>query len=440
MQIRGGTLQTQSVWDDTDIVHYLEDTIYIADMGHYGGLRIESSPNESLVVKLNGGGAGFEATGRPLEIEDRVGGMLHIVGAPLFPVVLTSIHDDTVGAGFDPRGFPQNDTNNNGAATTPGPGDWDSVLINQFAHDRNVQIIAEQELNQDVAPGVGDTDGFFVGYRAGTPFLFNFNVTNGIPADGARTGADRVLGSRTNFQEIGPVGADIQGMAFVGGTLYGVDDNGVLYTISTGTGFASFVANLGQNEIQQIETVNDPTMGTFTLEFGGDVTNALDFDATAAEIQNELQMLPSLVTDEVQIVGSSDLIGGGAPTSGDYDLSIAGFGTAVDIPFNANAAAVELALETATGIAAADLTVTGTLGGGFTLSFINGEGDTNIPQTDLISTDLVYPSGLANDVEQTVTEGGVIGINVTSRFGGNLSQSPMLVEFRNQFDNTMLRR
>ena len=154
MQIRGGTLQTQSVWDDTDIVHYLEDTIYIADMGHYGGLRLESSPNESLVVKLNGGGAGFEATGRPLEIEDRVGGMLHIVGAPLFPVVLTSIHDDTVGAGFDPRGFPQNDTNNNGAATTPGPGDWDSVLINQFAHDRNVQIIAEQELNQDVAPGV----------------------------------------------------------------------------------------------------------------------------------------------------------------------------------------------------------------------------------------------------------------------------------------------
>lgn len=155
MQIRGATLQSLSVWDDTDIVHYLEDTIHIADMFHLGGLRLESSPNESLVVKLNGGG--FEATGRPLEIEDRVGGILQVLGAPGFPVVFTSIDDDTVGAGFDPRGFPLNDTDNDGSASPPGPGDWDGILINQFAHDRNVVAITEQELNQDVAPGVNAT-------------------------------------------------------------------------------------------------------------------------------------------------------------------------------------------------------------------------------------------------------------------------------------------
>ena len=54
MVVRGQTLTTQSVWDDTDIVHVLFDTVYVSDFHTFGGLVLASSPTESLVVKLLG--------------------------------------------------------------------------------------------------------------------------------------------------------------------------------------------------------------------------------------------------------------------------------------------------------------------------------------------------------------------------------------------------
>ena len=114
MTVRGGTLTTQSVWDDTDIVHVVRNEIIVPDFHTYGGLRLESSPQESLVVKLQGPRAGFTATGRELDIEDRIGGSVQIVGQPRFPVILTSLSDDSVGAGFTPEGLPQSDTNGDG--------------------------------------------------------------------------------------------------------------------------------------------------------------------------------------------------------------------------------------------------------------------------------------------------------------------------------------
>jgi hypothetical protein len=89
----------------------LEDTIYVPDFHTYGGLRLESSGTESLVVKLEGPEAGFTAVGRPLDITDRIGGSLQIVGQPSHPVVFTSFNDCTVGAGFTPDGDPQTSTN-----------------------------------------------------------------------------------------------------------------------------------------------------------------------------------------------------------------------------------------------------------------------------------------------------------------------------------------
>ena len=110
MQLRGATLTTESVWDDTDIVHVLFDEVVVPNLHTFGGLRLESSPSESLVVKLYGSDAGLKASGLLLDIDDRVGGSLHIVGQPGRPVVMTSLADDTVGAGFDPLGSPQTDT------------------------------------------------------------------------------------------------------------------------------------------------------------------------------------------------------------------------------------------------------------------------------------------------------------------------------------------
>ena len=156
MEIRGETLTTGSVWDDTDIVHVLQSEIYIPDLHTFGGLRLESSSDASLVVKLEGDDAGFTANGRPLDIVDRIGGALHIVGQPFRPVVLTSLADDSIGSGFGLDGLPLTDTNSDGNATSPGPGDWRSVLIDQFAHDRNVDIIVENETANELSP---DTNG-----------------------------------------------------------------------------------------------------------------------------------------------------------------------------------------------------------------------------------------------------------------------------------------
>jgi hypothetical protein len=163
----GITLSTASVWDDTDIVHILYDEVRISNLHVTGGLRLQSSPNESLVVKLSGPGAvndtynrnptigaGFTATGVPSAMEDRIGGTLYVLGQPGFPVVLTSIHDDTVGAGVRPDGRPQTDTNNNGIRSTPQPGDWRSLRLDQFSHDRNVEIVLELSAPEETAPGL----------------------------------------------------------------------------------------------------------------------------------------------------------------------------------------------------------------------------------------------------------------------------------------------
>ena len=114
LMLRGEVLTTQSIWDDTDVVHVLSDRIYIPDFHTYGGLRLQSAPSASLVVKLAGANAGFEATGRPLEINDRIGGHVQILGQPKSPVIITSLRDDTVGAGIQPNGDPLVDSNNDG--------------------------------------------------------------------------------------------------------------------------------------------------------------------------------------------------------------------------------------------------------------------------------------------------------------------------------------
>lgn len=119
MQIRGGTLTTEGVWDDTDIVHIVRDeSIVIPDFHTFGNLRLESSATESLVVKFDGFDAGITATGLPLDIDDRIGGALHMLGQAGHPVVFTSINDCTVGAGFSTSGVPQTDTTNQGQCGT----------------------------------------------------------------------------------------------------------------------------------------------------------------------------------------------------------------------------------------------------------------------------------------------------------------------------------
>ncbi|MFO0940768.1 MAG: GEVED domain-containing protein [Pirellulales bacterium] len=73
-----------------------------------------------------------------------------------FPVVLTSLRDDGVGAGNDLTGKPLLDTNNDASNSAPQAGDWRSVLMKPYANDRNVVMITE--LESDALQDIGTND------------------------------------------------------------------------------------------------------------------------------------------------------------------------------------------------------------------------------------------------------------------------------------------
>ena len=156
MAVRGELLTAESVWDDIDVVHVLRDTIDIPNLHTFGGLRLQSSQDASLVVKLDGAAdAGFTANGELTDIDDRIGGTLQILGTGDYPVILTSIHDDTAAAGFDLDGKPQGNTD--AVTQTPNPGDWRSVIIDRYANTRNVAVVNEVELAATGQSGLNDT-------------------------------------------------------------------------------------------------------------------------------------------------------------------------------------------------------------------------------------------------------------------------------------------
>ncbi|MGB8854157.1 MAG: fibronectin type III domain-containing protein [Pirellulales bacterium] len=155
MVVRGEEITVESVWDDTDIVHVLQDEIIVNNFHTATGLRLQSKPTSSLVVKLLGADAGFTASGAPLDIDDRIGGTVQVIGQPGYPVILTSLKDDSVGAGLDAVGRLVTDTNNDGTATTPQAGDWRSLKFLQYSNDRNVAVLLERE---QVATGGIDTN------------------------------------------------------------------------------------------------------------------------------------------------------------------------------------------------------------------------------------------------------------------------------------------
>ena len=147
MNVRSGPLDTATIWDDTDIVHVLQGIITDDKFHTLGGIRLQSAPDASLVVKL-GPSAGFDigsSSADLLEIADRIGGSMQVVGTPGYPVIMTSLKDDSVGASLDPTGFPQTDTNGDSNATKAAAGDWGQILFDKYANDTNMAVINELE-------------------------------------------------------------------------------------------------------------------------------------------------------------------------------------------------------------------------------------------------------------------------------------------------------
>ena len=145
MEVRGEEVTVESVWDDVSIVHVLRNEVIVQNFSTATGVRLVSQPDASLIVKLQGANAGFTAAGYGLDITDRIGGTVQAIGQPGFPVVLTSLKDDSVGASLDPLGRPTNDTNGDGGASTAAPGDWRSLKFLSMSNDRNVSVVQESE-------------------------------------------------------------------------------------------------------------------------------------------------------------------------------------------------------------------------------------------------------------------------------------------------------
>ena len=145
MDIRAEEVTGEKVWDDADIVHVLRDSIEVNNFHTETGLKLLSNSQSSLVVKLDSPDAGLTASGEALDIRDRIGGSVQVIGQPGYPVVLTSLADDTVGASLDINGFPVFDTNADGTDSTPSAGDWRSLKFDPLSNDRNVGIFVESE-------------------------------------------------------------------------------------------------------------------------------------------------------------------------------------------------------------------------------------------------------------------------------------------------------
>ncbi len=185
MLVRGQTLTTESVWDDADIVHVVNDEIIAENLYTYGGLRLESKPTTSLVVKFGGGSAsstGLTASGRNLDIADRIGGSVQIVGQPSFPVILTALTDDTVGAGFSPNGLPNFDTDNDGSSGTTtallptGPEVDRGILID---NDVATNVVGHFEYQPEAGGGI-NFGGSGITAQGRTQQLVNANVIFGF--------------------------------------------------------------------------------------------------------------------------------------------------------------------------------------------------------------------------------------------------------------------
>ncbi len=65
-------------------------------------------------------------------------------GTAQYPVIFTSLSDDSVGAGVGVDGLPLGDTNNDGPSEG-APGDWRSIRLDRYSNDRNVEVVREIE-------------------------------------------------------------------------------------------------------------------------------------------------------------------------------------------------------------------------------------------------------------------------------------------------------
>lgn len=204
-----------------------------------------------------------------------------------------------------------------------------------------------------------------------------------------------------------------------------------------------------QNEKQKIEFSSVPNSGSFQLRHDGNDTASIAAGASTDDVRTalinlisindiavtgdfasgfeiefinadaatnftqitETPILNTLVVNEIQRIDFSSV-----PDSGDFKL-VHNANITAAIPFSANAAAIESALEALASIT--DVTVTGSFASGFQIKFIDPAGDTT-QITDTANT-LLDGATPVNIVISTTTEGvaGTVSITTSTLTNGH---------------------
>ena len=195
----------------------------------------------------------------------------------------------------------------------------------------------------------------------------------------------------------------------------------------------------GTNEIQTVTIGGSPTGGTFTLSVGGQTTSPLAYNATGATVEAALEALSTVGSGNVTVTGDGpytiEFIGTlagvnmapigsnadgltvppevqevdlGSPTGGTFTAKLGAAGTSTSaLAYNISAASYQTALEGLPEIGSGNVSVSGSAGGPFTITFQGAFNGLDV--TDLIIDGSSLTGGLADSVtitEQTAGGGG----------------------------------
>lgn len=193
-----------------------------------------------------------------------------------------------------------------------------------------------------------------------------------------------------------------------------------------------FTAYSAANEVILVTITGSPTGGTFTLNFGDDITGPIAYNASAAGVQAALADLDSIGsgtggTDEVQTVTVS-----GTPTGGTFTLTYSGQTTGA-IAYNAAASGVQTALQALSNIGANNVTVTGATGGPYTVTFTGSLADEDVAQMTATSSLI---GGTNPAVTVTTTTAGVANTAVVAVSGN--AGGPYTITFENAMGDELL--
>jgi len=181
---------------------------------------------------------------------------------------------------------------------------------------------------------------------------------------------------------------------------------------------------IGNNDVQTLSVTGTATGGTFTLTLGSYTTSALNWNATAAQVQAALLALPNLGSNNVQSLSLSSF------TGGNIILSLGSNATA-PIAYNAAASTVQTALAALPNIGSGNVTCTGGALNttAVTITFQGNLANQFVPNLGLNTTQL-QGAGTA-----TLTQVGPGGPSNVSCTGGALPGTPVVVNFQNALGN-----